>query len=256
MDELHARLIRICLAALADDFGFALAGGYAIQAHQIVNRLSDDVDLFTPFERRDQMPAATTRALSALWEEGLEAEAATTSETYVRLQVTDPATGRETKVELVAEFLSHPPVEAALGPVLHPDDVAAGKMTALFSRAEVRDFIDVDGLLRAGYTRERLIELAEQRDGGFDTAVLADMFASIQRFNDRQFASYGIDVHRATIIRGTFLRWREQLLPGNSSSPRGTAARARSGLPTGEPHMPASQSQPLTEAPRDDGRTR
>ncbi|WP_263444752.1 hypothetical protein [Streptomyces olivaceus] len=33
-------------------------------------------------------------------------------------------------------------------------------MEALFSRAEVRDFIDVDALIRAGYSRERLIELA------------------------------------------------------------------------------------------------
>ena len=81
------------------------------------------------------------------------------------------------------------------------------------SEAEVRDFIDVDGLLRAGYTRERLIELAEQRDGGFDTAVLADMFASIQRFNDRQFAAYGFDAKRAAAIRRTFLHWREKLLP-------------------------------------------
>ncbi|QKW20285.1 hypothetical protein HUT16_15500 [Kitasatospora sp. NA04385] len=43
MDELHARLIQICLAALA--------GGYAVQAHQIVNRLSDDVDLLMAFDQ-------------------------------------------------------------------------------------------------------------------------------------------------------------------------------------------------------------
>ncbi|MEE4594216.1 hypothetical protein V2J94_20395 [Streptomyces sp. DSM 41524] len=51
MDELHRRLIRIGLDALADDYGYALAGGYAVQAHHIVNRVSDDVDLFAPFER-------------------------------------------------------------------------------------------------------------------------------------------------------------------------------------------------------------
>jgi len=81
--------------------------------------------------------------VAALQDAGLDAEAAA-SETYVRLQMIDPASGRETKGELVAEFLSRPPVDGALGPVLHPDDIAAGKMTALFSRAEVRDFIDVD----------------------------------------------------------------------------------------------------------------
>nr|WP_237419292.1 nucleotidyl transferase AbiEii/AbiGii toxin family protein [Kitasatospora sp. SID7827] len=250
---MHARLIRICLAALADDFGFALAGGYAVQAHQIVNRLSDDVDLFTPFDRRDEMPAATARVVAALQDAGLGAEAATTSETYVRLRVTDPATGREAKVELVAEFLSHPPVNGVLGPVLHPDDVAAGKMTALFSRAEARDFIDVNGLLTAGYTRERLIELAEERDGGFDTTVLADMFASVQRFNDRQFAAYGFDTDRAAAIRSTFLNWREQLpRPGESSS-RSAAARARS-TRSGNQLAPSAEPTPPSDPPRDNGR--
>ncbi|WP_234337116.1 hypothetical protein [Streptomyces xylophagus] len=51
-------------------------------------------------------------------------------------------------MELVAEFLRHAPVPSELGPVLHRDDVAAGKTGALFTRAEVRDSIDVDGLSR------------------------------------------------------------------------------------------------------------
>ncbi|MDQ0605143.1 hypothetical protein QF037_009488 [Streptomyces canus] len=64
MDELHRRLIRIGLDALADDFGYALAGGYAVQAHQIVNRVSDDVDLFAPITgpppRCPQPPSASS----------------------------------------------------------------------------------------------------------------------------------------------------------------------------------------------------
>ncbi|WDV54552.1 hypothetical protein PV963_31410 [Streptomyces coeruleorubidus] len=66
MDELHRRLIRIGLDALADDFGYALAGGYAVQAHQIVNRVRDDVDLFAPINRATvEMPAATERVIAA-----------------------------------------------------------------------------------------------------------------------------------------------------------------------------------------------
>jgi hypothetical protein len=56
VDDLHLRLIRLGLEALSDDFGFALAGGYAVQAHHIVQRLSDDVDLFAPIERRAKCP--------------------------------------------------------------------------------------------------------------------------------------------------------------------------------------------------------
>ena len=46
MDEFQDRLVRIGLGVLGD-YGFALAGGYALQAHQLVDRLSEDVDMFT-----------------------------------------------------------------------------------------------------------------------------------------------------------------------------------------------------------------
>ena len=46
MDEFQDRLVRVGLGVLGD-YGFALAGGYALQAHQLVDRLSEDVDMFT-----------------------------------------------------------------------------------------------------------------------------------------------------------------------------------------------------------------
>lgn len=46
------------------------------------------------------------------------------------------------KVELAANWRLLPPVMMDVGPVLHIDDVVAGKMSALFTRAEPRDFLD------------------------------------------------------------------------------------------------------------------
>ena len=46
MDELQDRLARIGLGSLGE-YGFALAGSYALQAHGLVQRVSEDVDLFT-----------------------------------------------------------------------------------------------------------------------------------------------------------------------------------------------------------------
>ena len=211
MDPLHRRLIRIGLDALAADHGYALAGGYAIQAHSIIERPSDDVDLFVPIDRQHEMPAATERLTSAYEEHGLAVSLRQQADTYVRLQVTDPGSGRMVKVELVAEFLLHSPVASELGPVLHRDDVAAGKIEALFSRAELRDFIDVDAPLRAGYEREQLIRLAEQRDAGFDRSVLAEMFGAVRRFNDRQFNAYGVSAASAEAIRTRFAGWQRDL---------------------------------------------
>jgi len=213
VDELHQQLIRIGLDALAKDYGYALAGGYAVQAHHIVNRVSDDVALFAPFERASrEMSQATERITTAYEAAGYSVEQAHLTPTYTRLNVTDTASGTQSKVELVAEFLRHAPVESELGPVLHRDDVAAGKTSALFTRAEVRDAIDVAGLLDAGYTREQLMELAAQNDAGFDRHVFADSLGRIQRYSDKQFAAYDFDADQATTIRASFADWQHTLL--------------------------------------------
>ena len=45
MDPFHERLARVALKVTAS-YGFALAGGYAVQAHGFLDRPSADVDLF------------------------------------------------------------------------------------------------------------------------------------------------------------------------------------------------------------------
>lgn len=46
MDAFHERLARVALR-VGGSYGFCLAGGYAVQAHGMVDRRSEDVDLFT-----------------------------------------------------------------------------------------------------------------------------------------------------------------------------------------------------------------
>ncbi|MCW3842609.1 nucleotidyl transferase AbiEii/AbiGii toxin family protein [Micromonospora yasonensis] len=46
MDALHRRLLEIGFAA-GDDLGLVLAGGYAMCAHDLVNRPSQDIDFAT-----------------------------------------------------------------------------------------------------------------------------------------------------------------------------------------------------------------
>jgi hypothetical protein len=53
----------------------------------------------------------------------------------------------------------------AIGPVLHPDDAVANKVCALFGRAEVRDYVDVDAVVASGrYAKEELLDLAADHD--------------------------------------------------------------------------------------------
>ncbi|MEW1660509.1 nucleotidyl transferase AbiEii/AbiGii toxin family protein [Streptomyces sp. NPDC093707] len=173
-----------------------------------------------------------------------------------------PVSGQGKEIELVAESLQRPPVATEWGPVLHRDDVAAGKMEALFLWAEVRDFIDVDALIQAGYSRERLIELAAQRDAGFGRAVLAQMLAGVGRFSDRQFLVHGVDQARVDGVRAQFEDWRQELQsPGadgaraaaaRAPSPAANRARADSTAPSGPvpPAAGAPRREPPSNGPR------
>lgn len=213
MDPVHLRLAEIGLR-VAGRYGFALAGGYAVQAHGILDRPSEDVDLFTAWERRDDFAVAVDAVVDAYRSDGYAVEVTQRFETFARLAVTDPATpDRPYKVELAANWRARPPVTMDIGPVLHIDDVVTGKMSALFTRAEPRDFLDVDAAIQTGrYTREQVLELAEQADAGFDPRVLADLFAMLQRYPDRRFAAYGADPPYIAAMRERFAQWREVLL--------------------------------------------
>jgi hypothetical protein len=212
MDPVHLRLAEIGLK-VAGQYGFALAGGYAVQAHGILDRPSEDVDLFTAWERRGEFAIAVEAVVNAFRQHGYATEVTQQFETFARLAVTNPAQPEPAyKVELAANWRALPPVAMDIGPVLHIDDVVAGKMSALYTRAEPRDFLDVDAAIVSGrYTRKRLCELAEQADAGFDRRILADLFGMLERYPDRRFAAYGADANRMNGLRARFDDWRRQL---------------------------------------------
>lgn len=225
MDEHHRRLIEIGLSAAAQH-GFALAGGYAVQAHDIVNRVSEDVDLFAPYERRVEMLAAADHTIEAFRAAGFLVDTEVSTDTYVKLWVSDPATNPTadqeyaTKVELVATPLTHAPVNLAIGPVLHRDDVATGKMNALYTRAAARDYIDVGSMLAGGlYTREKLTQLAAAADAGFDARYFAEMLARMVRYDDEDFLRYEITPQRLDAVRTEIAKWHRQLTRDHPERP-------------------------------------
>ncbi|MFG1914225.1 nucleotidyl transferase AbiEii/AbiGii toxin family protein [Micromonospora sp. NPDC048898] len=212
MDDVHLRLAEIGLRVAAR-YGFALAGGYAVAAHGILDRPSEDVDLFTAWERRGEFSAAVDAVVDGYQNGGYSVEVTQQFDTFARLAVTDPALPEHPyKVELAANWRALPPVMMDIGPVLHADDVVAGKMSALYTRAEPRDFLDIDAaFVSSRYTRTRLCELAEQSDAGFDRRILADLFGMLERYPDRRFTAYGAapaDIHE---MRKRFAQWRDEL---------------------------------------------
>ena len=91
MDSLHERLARLALSA-AGDYGFCLAGGYAVQAHGFLDRPSEDVDLFTTSAAEEQFPEALATVIAAYKGDGLDVSTTAEGPGFARLQVTDPTT--------------------------------------------------------------------------------------------------------------------------------------------------------------------
>jgi hypothetical protein len=219
MDPMHRRLAEIGLRVAARH-GFALAGGYAVAAHGLVHRPSEDVDLFTAWDCRDEFDAAAEAVVAAYRQAGYAVDVAQRFETFARLMVTVPDSGqRPYKVELASNWRAQAPIMMEIGPVLHVDDVVAGKMSALYTRAEPRDFIDVDAAVTSGrYTYEELCQLAEQSDAGFDRQIMAELLGVLPRYPDRRFAAYGLEAEQIAGMRQRFAAWRTQLLGGEADT--------------------------------------
>ncbi len=205
MDPFHERLARVALRA-ASQYGFALAGGYAVQAHGFLDRPSTDVDLFAAANTASDFSAAVDSVLSAFKQDGLSAEPEIRNASFARLIVrsdTDIA-----KVELGVDWRQSDPVQLAIGPVLHPDDAVANKVCALFGRAEVRDYVDVDAILASGrYTRDELLALAASHDPGFDPLWFAEALAAIDRLPVRLFEPYGLASDEVASLKARIRQW-------------------------------------------------
>jgi Nucleotidyl transferase AbiEii toxin, Type IV TA system len=213
VDAFHELLARIGLAA-AQRYGFALAGGYAVQAAGLLMRPSEDIDLFTVWERRAEFADAVSAIADAYRAEGLSVGVERQHDTFVRLTVSDDE--RTSKVELAVDSRVNEPIHLTIGPVLHPDDAVAKKMNALYTRALARDFIDIDAAVRSGrYDWDRLLHLAERADISFDRRVFAEALGQVHQLDPDDFAVYGIGEQDLHDLRDRFGDWRQDLL-GNA----------------------------------------
>jgi hypothetical protein len=212
VDAFHQHLARIGLDA-AERYGFALAGGYAVQAAGFLQRPSEDIDLFTVWERRAEFETAAAAIVDAYRAAGLIVTAERRHDTFTRLTVFD---GTQTaKVELGVEMRANEPVRISIGPVLHPDDAIANKMGALYERALARDFIDIDAVLQSDrYDRMDLLRLAERSDITFDRAVFAQALAQLDALDDDDFTQYGLAGPDLAELRHRFAAWRKELSEG------------------------------------------
>jgi len=214
VSDLHREVAVVALRAGARH-GFALGGGNALIAHGVIDRPTEDVDLFT--DREHGVAAAADAVDAALREAGYTVERHDNTagladvfegmgEGLAEWIITSPD-GREMMLQMAYFDRGHQPVLMEFGPVLDLADVLGGKVAALASRAVVRDYIDIAAALARGYSVAQLTGLALALDPGLTAEDFADAGRRLDRFADDRFARYGLTPQDVTRLREQFAAW-------------------------------------------------
>ncbi len=213
VSELHRQVAAVALRA-ASSHGFALGGGNALIAHGVVDRITQDVDLFTNEEHGVEAAAEAVEA--ALRAAGFEAEredkTAGLSDVFEGMgdglaewTVTAPG-GQRMLLQMAYFDRASRPVVMDVGPVLDLEDVLGGKVCALASRAVPRDYLDTAAALER-YTVAELTGFAKRLDPGLSDEEFADAGRRLDQVSDGWFASLGLTPGDVTALRERFAAW-------------------------------------------------
>ena len=207
VDAFYRDVAQVALA-VAEKHGFVLGGGVAWLVNGLVERPTEDIDLFTDTD--GGVAAAAGKVSAALIAAGYEVDREEADELFEGMSadiqefiVTAPAdprgdggnddgAARALRLTLCRLDRRRAPVVMDLGPVMHLDDLVATKVAALVNRREVRDYIDVAAALER-YSLARVLELAHAADPGLDPGDIAEAGRYLDRLDDARFAVYGVD---------------------------------------------------------------
>ncbi|MER5885422.1 nucleotidyl transferase AbiEii/AbiGii toxin family protein [Streptomyces sp. NPDC001941] len=205
LNDLHRRLLADVLA-IGSPYPLVITGGYAVQAHGLVNRLSQDLDVAT--ENPAPMREIVGSVGDGLVRRGWEVRQIEADHLSARLVVTDPATGDECEVDILKEVFCASPTPTPDGwPVLSLDDVIGTKVRALSDRGAVRDLIDVHAASRQRGTAE--LEALGRRHARFEFSLadLRDRLAGAEWWDEQDYLDYGLTTEQTEALRAWALAW-------------------------------------------------
>ena len=200
--------------ALSAAHGFALAGSGAIREHGVIERPTEDVDLFTTNLDAAAFGSAVDQVSERLRGSGFAVDQVRRAPQYARLHVATND-GLQLDVDLGVDWRQDAPVFLDVGPVLSLADAVGNKVSALYSRAEARDYLDVDAIRAFGrFSDDELLAAAAERDTGFDVAMFADQLAAASRLQVAQVTRYGVDAEQLEAVKTRCTQWAAVLREG------------------------------------------
>jgi Nucleotidyl transferase AbiEii toxin, Type IV TA system len=213
VSDLHREVAAIALRAAAPH-GFALGGGNALLAHGITERPTLDVDVFS--DEQGGVEAAAGAVEHALRQAGFATERWDKTggladifdglgEGLAEWIVTTPG-GEQMMLQMAYFERARRPVIMDIGPVLDLEDVVGGKVCALASRAEPRDYLDTAAALDR-YSVEQMISFARRLDPGLTRNDFVDAGRRLDQWGDQVFAPFGLGPQDVTALRERFAAW-------------------------------------------------
>lgn len=221
LSALHRRLLADVLSTGAP-YQMVITGGYAVQAHGLVDRLSQDIDVAT--EDQAPMAAIAEDMREGLARRGWQVTVISVDPLSARLMATDTVSGESCEVDVLKENLWSRPELTEFGPVLAVDDVVGTKVRALADRGAVRDLIDVHAAAesRSFYDLERLGE--RHGRGEFRLQDLLERLGGAEWYDDEEFAAYGLTLDETERLRTWAQSWADDLgrrLSAETEEPEG-----------------------------------
>ncbi len=198
------RVARVALAAVE---GFALAGSGAIREHGLIERRTEDVDLFTTDQGVAAFSTAVDEVTAQLRVNGFVVDQTRRAPQFARLYVAT-GDGFRLDVDLGVDWRQDDPVLLDVGPVLSLADAVGNKVSALYSRAEPRDYLDVDAIRASGrFSDEQLLTEAAERNPGFEVGMFAEQLAGVRRLTLPDVRPYGVTAEQLEGVKRRYLRW-------------------------------------------------
>lgn len=213
LTALHHEVAAVALRAAAQH-GFALGGGNALIAHGITNRPTQDVDVFS--DEQGGVEAAADAVQAALRDAGFETERWDNTGGLTDIfdgmgeglaeWIVTAAGGEQMMLQLAYFDRARKPVTMDVGPVLDLEDVVGGKVCALASRAEPRDYLDTAAALQY-YSVAQMISFARRLDPGLTDRDFADAGQRLDRWGDGIFAPFGLSPPDVARLRERLAVW-------------------------------------------------
>lgn len=164
---------------------FFLTGGTALAEYYLEHRLSEDLDLFTTDQSMD-FGVVSLQMNELINQLNYKIEHQVSAPAFLQFILKDKGS-HTLKIDIVKDVPVHFGKIRKVGHVYVDslENIAVGKLLALFGRTAPKDFIDIYFLLKMSRIEfKKLFELSKKKDVGLNEFYLAGMFYQVTKLKD------------------------------------------------------------------------